>query len=70
MTAGAYDAQKQRPRRALFVVDAAGTIAWSAAFPEALDPGIDGVLTALEALGALGAPELVAREANQILRQG
>ena len=47
---GVYDAQKELPRRALFVVDAAGTIAWSASFPEALDPGIDGVLTALEAL--------------------
>ena len=49
-TYGVYDAQKELPRRALFVVDAAGTIAWSACFPESLDPGIDGVLTALEAL--------------------
>ena len=47
---GVYDPQKQAPRRALFVVNGAGTIVWSAAFPEALDPGVDGVLTALEAL--------------------
>ena len=53
---GVYDAQRERSRRALFVIDAAGAIAWSAAFPEALDPGVDGVLTALEALdGAAGA---------------
>ena len=37
-------------RRGLFVVDPSGTVTWSAAFPELIDPGIDGVLTALEAL--------------------
>ena len=47
---GAYDAGADRPRRALFVVDARGTVAWSAAFPESLDPGVDGLLTALEGL--------------------
>jgi peroxiredoxin len=35
-------------RRAVFVLDAFGTITWSAAFPEAVDPGVDGILTALE----------------------
>ena len=43
-----HDGEHAPPRTGLFVVDAAGTIAWSAAFPERLDPGIDGVLTALE----------------------
>jgi peroxiredoxin len=47
---GAYDAAADRPRRALFVVDARGTVAWSAAFPDIVDPGVDGPLTALEAL--------------------
>ena len=37
-------------RRGLFVVDPAGVVTWSATFPELIDPGIDGVLTALEAL--------------------
>ena len=39
-----------RSQRGLFVVDTNGTIAWSAAFPESVDPGVDGFLTALEAL--------------------
>ena len=44
-------------RRALFVVDEAGTIRWSAAFPDAINPGADGMLTALETLpGAVGRP--------------
>src|SRR5688500_3311366 len=33
---GVYDAERDLPRRALFVVDAGGTIVWSATFPEAL----------------------------------
>jgi peroxiredoxin len=48
---GVYDARKELPRRGLFVVDSAGTVAWGGAYPEALDPGIDDVLTALETLG-------------------
>jgi peroxiredoxin len=47
---GAYDAHRQAVRRALFVIDAHGTITWSAVFPEAVDPGRDGILTALEGL--------------------
>ena len=47
---GVYDPLKESGRRALFVVDAVGSITWSAEYPEALDPGIDGILTALEAL--------------------
>jgi peroxiredoxin len=34
--------------RGLCVIDTEGTIAWSATFPDAIDPGVDGVLTALE----------------------
>ena len=45
---GVYDPETDAPWRALFVIDAEGTIIWSASFPEALDPGMDGILTALE----------------------
>ncbi|MDQ3464522.1 MAG: peroxiredoxin family protein [Actinomycetota bacterium] len=44
-----------RSRRALFVIDADGIVSWSAVFPDALDPGLDGVLSALEHLGTEGA---------------
>ena len=37
-------------KRGLVVIDTNGTIAWNAVFPAAIDPGVDGVLTALEAL--------------------
>ena len=47
---GVYDAQRRATRRALFVIDATGTITWSAVFPDVVDPGADGVLTALEQL--------------------
>ena len=42
--------RRTAPGGRLFVVDARGAVAWSAAFPEGLDPGVDGLLTALEAL--------------------
>jgi peroxiredoxin len=47
---GVYDRRAGTARRALVVVDGAGTVRWSAAFPEAVNPGADGVFTALEAL--------------------
>ena len=49
---GVYDAEQDASRRALFVIDGEGTITWSAVFPEALDPGVDGIFAALEALSA------------------
>jgi peroxiredoxin len=36
--------------RALFVIDGEGIIRWSRVYPLSLDPGVDGVLTALEDL--------------------
>ncbi len=48
---GVYAPKTTLPTRALFVVDASGLIVWSGAFPEALDPGVDGILSALESLG-------------------
>ena len=37
-------------QRALFVIDANGVIRWSYLSPDAVNPGADGILTALEAL--------------------
>lgn len=47
---GAYDAEHGYCKRALFVIDAQGTIAWSYLSPTAINPGVDGVLDALDAL--------------------
>ena len=47
---GVYDARRQATRRSLFVVDATSTITWSAVFPDAVDPGSDGIQTAVEDL--------------------
>ena len=48
---GAYD-PAGFSRRALFVIDKDGTIAWSYVSPTAVNPGVDGVLDALAALPA------------------
>jgi peroxiredoxin len=47
---GAYRYQDGFAERALFVIDAEGTIAWSYVSPIGVNPGADGILTALEAL--------------------
>jgi peroxiredoxin len=49
---GVHAPETGRSRRALFVIDAGRVVCWSAVFPDALDPGLDGVLSALERLGA------------------
>ncbi len=49
---GAYDAEHGYCKRALFVIDGNGVIAWSYLSPTAVNPGVDGVLDALEALPA------------------
>jgi alkyl hydroperoxide reductase subunit AhpC len=38
--------------RALFVIDGAGTIRWSHVSPVGVNPGADGILSALEAIEA------------------
>jgi peroxiredoxin len=43
-----------RGRRAVFVIDAAGVVRWSAIFPDALNPGVDGILTALAEIAVDG----------------
>jgi len=47
---GAYREREGVCERALFVIDPKGTIAWSYLSPVGVNPGADGILTALEAL--------------------
>jgi len=47
---GAYRFHDGTSERALFVIDAAGAIAWRYLSPVGINPGADGVLTALEQL--------------------
>lgn len=47
---GVYDDTAGECKRALFVIDTEGTIAWSYLSPTALNPGADGILDALEEL--------------------
>jgi peroxiredoxin len=48
---GVYDEQAGASARALFVLDEAGIIRWSYTGPAAINPGIGGILTALESMG-------------------
>jgi peroxiredoxin len=48
---GAYTPSAGMSGRALFVLDGKGTIRWSYLSPMDLNPGADGILAALEALG-------------------
>jgi peroxiredoxin len=47
---GVYREQDGEAGRALFVVDAEGVIRWSHLSPVGINPGADGILTALESL--------------------
>ncbi|MGB9428915.1 MAG: redoxin domain-containing protein [Gammaproteobacteria bacterium] len=47
---GAYDSQHGCCKRALFVIDKDGVIAWSYLSPTAVNPGADGILEALDKL--------------------
>ena len=47
---GVYRAHEGISERALFVIDADGTIRWSYVSPIGINPGADGILRALEAL--------------------
>jgi peroxiredoxin len=49
-TYGVYRPQDGICERALFVIDQNGTIRWSYVSPLGVNPGADGILTALEAL--------------------
>jgi peroxiredoxin len=50
MAFGAYRAGEGTSERALFVLDAGGTIHWSYVSPIGVNPGADGILRALEDL--------------------
>jgi len=45
---GVYDEETGESKRALFVIDKEGEIAWSYLSPTAVNPGADGILDALE----------------------
>jgi len=47
---GVYDEEVGESKRALFVIDKEGKIAWSYLSPTAVNPGADGILDALEEL--------------------
>ncbi|HEY8510386.1 MAG TPA: redoxin domain-containing protein [Cyclobacteriaceae bacterium] len=47
-----YNATKGCSERALFIIDEQGIIRWSEIYPEGINPGVDGVLEALEELNA------------------
>ena len=49
---GTYLQEAGFSERALFVIDKDGVIGWSYLSPVAVNPGADGILTALEELGA------------------
>jgi peroxiredoxin len=49
-TYGVYRESEGVSERALFVLDAKGTISWSYVSPVGINPGADGILAALEAL--------------------
>lgn len=47
---GVYDEEQGESRRALFVIDKEGYVAWSYLSPAAINPGADGILDALESI--------------------
>jgi peroxiredoxin len=47
---GAYEEREGTAQRALFVIDAGGSIRWSYLSPMEVNPGADGILDALESL--------------------
>ncbi|RZL57646.1 MAG: redoxin domain-containing protein [Pedobacter sp.] len=47
---GVYNEEEGECKRALFVIDKEGIIAWSYLSPTAINPGADGILDALESL--------------------
>jgi len=49
---GAYEYGLGMSKRALFVVDGEGTIRWSYLSPIEVNPGVDGILTALDSMAA------------------
>lgn len=50
---GVYLERKESSSRALFVLDERGLIRWSQVYPSPVNPGVDGILCALETTGAI-----------------
>jgi len=48
---GVYDQKAGACVRSLFVLEERGVIRWSQAYPAGVNPGVDGILTALETMG-------------------
>jgi peroxiredoxin len=53
---GAYRQEDGTSERALFVLDGEGIIRWSYCSPIAVNPGADGILSALESIAGKSAP--------------
>lgn len=53
---GSYDAETGHSKRSLYLVDADGKIAWSYLSPVNINPGVDGVLAALQKLAHATTP--------------
>jgi peroxiredoxin len=53
---GVYDDSIGMSERALFVLDGEGTVRWSYVAPIGINPGADGILTALESLSHQAVP--------------
>ena len=53
---GVYDDEIGMSERALFVLDEEGVIRWSYVSPIGVNPGADGILTALESMSEAPAP--------------
>lgn len=51
---GVYDENAGASSRSLFVLDEDGVVRWSKTSPAGVNPGVDGILTALEAMGPIG----------------
>ena len=51
---GVYNENGGTSRRALFVIDGDGVVRWSYVSPDAVNPGADGILRALEELAPAG----------------
>ncbi len=49
---GVYEDETGESKRALFVIDGEGVIRWSYVSPVDVNPGADGILTALDAIAA------------------
>ena len=62
---GVQSSEMGRSRRALVVIDGVGIVRWSAIFPDAVNPGVDGILSALEVIAADRGPGVSGPRSDQ-----